>query len=331
MEETEVELIDYLRTIWGKKWIIVLVTIFFCVVSALISKVAKTIYEVDAIIQPGKFIIENQGGHLEEVIVEKPQQIANKVNHESYMALSALELQIDERDMPEIKAENIRDTLLTRMWLRVHDVEVGKKILDTLIIYIKEEIDRKVDIEINNVDSHIKQNEIDMERRGFEIEILKKKSKIIEQRKKDITNEMNSVKSKISELEKEQMKILRKEDKSETESLAMLLYSNEIQQSLRYYDILNEKLSRERLIEEDVKSDIQDEMAAITSLANIIANLKERKGRIDYTKIVKKPTSSINPVFPNTGLNIVIGLVLGFFISVFFVFLLDYIQSKSAD
>jgi len=328
MEEKEIELIDYLNVIWKRKWIIIIGTVLCMIVAGAVSFILKPVYEIDTIIQPGKFFVQNQAGDFEEFVVEDPQQIADKVRHKSYDALVAVELNKDAAKLPEIKGENIKDTLLTRIWVRDHDVELSKKILDSLIVLLKRDIDMKIDIEINNVNAAIKANEIEKERRINQIEILKKKLRIIDQRKKDIIKEMYSVKSKINELEKEQLKVLKKENRTEIESLGMLLYSNEIQQSLRYNDLLNEKLSIEKLKEGDVNSDLQIEYASINKIDNTIANLKERKGRIDYTKVIKKPTSSIYPVSPKKKLNVLIAFILGLMIFTVLAFLFEYVKKQ---
>jgi LPS O-antigen subunit length determinant protein (WzzB/FepE family) len=197
-----------------------------------------------------------------------------------------------------------------------------------LIILIRKDIDKKIDIEMNNIDSYIKREEIEKTRREEEIEILNKRLKIIDQRKSDIITEMKSVKRKIDTLEKEQLNALRKENRTEAESLGMLLYSVEIQQSLMYYDDLNEKLSRERLQEETFNSEITNELAEINKSDNLIANLKERKGRIDYTKIVKAPTPSKYPTSPKKKLNVLIAGVLGLILLTGLVFFFDYIEKK---
>jgi capsular polysaccharide biosynthesis protein len=96
------------------------------------------------------------------------------------------------------------------------------------------------------------------------------------------------------------------------ETLSLVLYSNEIQQSLSNYDHLNEKQKNEKIEEENVKLALQVENATIEKLDDNIANLKERKGRIDYTKRIKEPTRSLYPVFPKKKLNVLIGTILGF-------------------
>jgi len=89
MKEKQLELIDYIYIIWKRKWIIIIGTIISMIVTGAVSFLLKPVYEIDAIIQPGKFFLENQGGQIEEVVMEKPQQIADKIMHKSFNALIA--------------------------------------------------------------------------------------------------------------------------------------------------------------------------------------------------------------------------------------------------
>jgi len=221
-----------------------------------------------------------------------------------------------------------RDTLLARMWIHSSDVELSKKVLNSLVTLIKSEIDEKIDIEIASYDSSIRSNEIEKERRMEEIEILKKKLGIMRLRRKDITDEMKVSRNRIEDLEKEQLKVLKNEDKSEAVSLGLLLYSNEIQQSYRNYDILNEKLSEKKLEEEDVNSVLQGENATIAKIDNTIENLKEIKGRIDHTKVIKEPTSTFDPISPNKSLATSLAFVFGLLLFTIIAFFMEYIEVK---
>jgi len=73
--------------------------------------------------------------------------------------------------------------------------------LASLLELINRDIDEKIEIEIGNIDATIKNVEIEKERRGREIEILNKKLAIINQRKKDLVEEIKGTKEKIQELE----------------------------------------------------------------------------------------------------------------------------------
>lgn len=328
MENKEMELADYLEIIWKKKWLVLAGTFVFVLITVLFTTLMRPVYEIDSIIQPGKFFVRNQSGHFEEVVVEDPVQIADKVKHRSYNMQIAANLNVNLSNIPFINAEHFRDTLLTRVWIRDPRVELSKKVLQSLVNLIKSEIDEKVEIEFAGIDSNIKTEEIEKERRLNEIEIIKKKLQIIGQRKKDILDEMKTVRKRIEMLEEEQLKVLKNEDKGEAVSLGLLLYSTEVEQSFRTHDVLNEKLSQEKLKEEDANSALQAETSAIANIDNRIAILAELKGRIDYTKIVKAPQSSLSPVWPNRSFLAMVAFLLGLLVFIPLAFLINYIESK---
>jgi capsular polysaccharide biosynthesis protein len=327
MQDKEVELFDYLKVIWKKKWIIFIGTAL-CVITAIVSTYIVTpVYEIDTIVQPAKFFIENQEGKaIEHVLVEEPQQIADKVRHNTYNARIAAQLGISQSQLPDFYAENIRDTLLARIWIRDTDVELSGRILVELIELIKTDIDEKIDVEISNIETMIRENEIEKQKAIENIAIEKEKLKILNQRKNDIVEEMKAVKKKIEKMEQEQLNSLKKERKSELEILGMLLYSNEILQSWISYDNLSAKYAQSRIEEENVNTVLQQEQASINKLENTIANLKQRKGRIERTTIVKEPSPSLDPVSPNKRLAISLAFVFGLLLFTIIAFLVEYIE-----
>ena len=179
MEKNEMELVDYLEIIWRKKWWIIGGTFLFVLFAVISVTLMKPVYEIDSIIQTGKFFVRNQSGHYEEVVVEEPLQIADKIKHKSYNIEIAENLNITVSDIPSINAENFKDTLLVRIWIRDSRVELSKNVLQTLVSLIKKEIDEKVEIEFASIDSSIKAEEIEKERRVNQISIIKKKLGII--------------------------------------------------------------------------------------------------------------------------------------------------------
>lgn len=331
MEEKGIELIDYLKVIWNKKWLIIIGTVLFVFLAAGIRLSLKPAYEIDAIIQPGKLFIEEASGNLKEVVIEEPQQIADRINHESFNASIAVSLGMDLRVWPKIKAERIPETLLARAWMRSSDIEKAKKILGQLIVLIKEDIDKKIDTEMKNIDASIKTNEIEIDKLKKEIEIFKNKLKILGEREKEILREMKDTRARIEKIETDQLEALKREKRSESETLGMLLYSNEIQASLRYNNTLDELLSMKKLEEENINLEIKKNEGSIDNANNAIMNLKERKGRMDYTKVVKQPTSSVTPVSPGLKLVVLLAGCLGLVGFVLFAFFVDYLQRKSKE
>ena len=58
--------------------------------------------------------------------------------------------------------------------------------------------------------------------------------------------------------------------------------------------------------------------------------LNERKGRVDYTQLIKEPTSSLYPVSPKKKLNVLIAGILGLMAFTMLVFFLESIEKQRA-
>lgn len=329
--EDEIELMDYLTVLWRKKWLIILPTLFCVIAAGVISFLMPPKWEIDAIVQPSKFLVQSGERGFEELVFIEPEQIAGQINQASYNSLIAAELNMNIRSFPSIRAVNLRDTNLVRVSIRAQDVKSAKSILSSLFNHLKRELDQKADIEIKEIETKIKGKEIEKTSIEKEIEVLNKKLRIVNLRKKEIENEMSDIKERIKFLEKEQFLTLKKEEKSESESLGLLLYSNEIQQSLMYLNKLNELLNKKKIEGEDLYLEIEKKEKIIKQSENEIENLNERKGRVDYAQLMKEPTSSISPVSPRKKLNALIAGILGLIIFTFLAFFLEYIKKHKAE
>jgi len=367
--ENEIELIDFLNIIWKRKWFIIILT-FFCVVAAgVIGFLLPPKWEISSIIVPSKFLIQTEGGQFEEIVVVDPKQIAGQINEATYNNLIVSELNLDIRKFPKLRAENLQDTNLVRVSLKEKDVEKAKLILHSLFNYLKGQLDKKIEVEIKGIDtliatnessinhnklvikdkhSEIKLSQIEKNKTRQEFLSAENKIKISEDRVKSIMDEMKAVKKRIDELEKQQRKALG-EKKEGIDAISLLLYSNEVQLNLRYYNTLDEKLSNEKIVQENLKllmkekneeikqldTEIEKIKTEIDKINNEIENIKnqigflsEKKARIDYTQLIKEPTSSLNPVFPKKKLIVLIVGILGLMIFTMLAFFLEYLEKQ---
>jgi capsular polysaccharide biosynthesis protein len=232
-------------------------------------------------------------------------------------------------------------------------------------------------------DLDIQSKEIEKDRIKKEIESFHNKLKISEERVKSIMDEMKAVKKRIDELDEQQRKALN-EKKQDGDAISLLLYSNEVHQNLRYYNTLDEKLSNEKITQENlylairdkeeqlrqidnqilqintqkdtIKTEIDDIMTEIVVIKTEIEKIKntiktvkneiekikntintketeirlleDKKARIDYTQLIKEPTSSLYPVSPRKKLNVMIAGILGLFVFTMLAFFLDYLKKQ---
>lgn len=397
MDLEGVDLMEYIDIGWKHRWQIIIPTVILAVLAGIASFFLPKVWEVDALIVPSKFLVQTENGEFKEVLVTPPVQVASLISEGSYNAIISAESNIELRKFPKIKAQNLRNTNLVQVSVREINPKRGEEILLSLYNHLKSDFDRKIDVEINGMDtkieqyknnildleneiktlendikkknSEIKLKELDIESRriekdktGKEIESDKNKLKIIENRIAEIQEEMKSIKIRIDELDKQQKQSLS-EEKEGTETLALLLYSNEVQRNLQYYNALNERISVERLNIENLMNSINNKeqtlrqidnqvsqiqtsegtiQAEIDTINNEIRKIKnninninseiklaeEKKNRIDYTQLVKPPTASFGPVSPNKKMIVLIAGILGFCLSLGVVFFRDNLKKR---
>ena len=348
--EEEVTLMDYLNVLLKRKWLIITPTFFLILLVGVFSFILPKKWQFDAIIVPSKFFIQTEQGQFEEVLVAEPQQIASQINQHAYDNLIAVQLGLEIRKFPKLKAEHIRGTKLVRVYTRERDIENGKQILNSLFNHLKEDLDKKIKVEIAGLDTQAKSKEnaikakeieiknkkktidlrkiriqdkkneiktkqnrikdkeneiktkensielknneiklknlnieskekIEKKRIEEEIKTLNNKLTISEEREEAIISEMKDVKDRINRIEEEQKKVLNKE--SSKNALAILLYSNEIQNNLRYYNTLDEKLTSERITQENINFSIEEKKKEIELIDNQIEQIRTQMSDIE--------------------------------------------------
>lgn len=392
--KNDVQLLEYFNVIRKRKWFIIIPTILVALAAGAISLVLPRVWEVDSIMQPSKFISQSVQGEFEEVLLIAPKQIVGEVNQEAFNSLIATELDVDIKDFPKLSAENLRDTNLIRFIVKVKDVKLGKMILNSLFNHLKKELDKKTGVETRSLDNqieaslnaisdseneiktkaneilkknselkikdlNIQSKEIEKNRAKKEIETCQNKLRISEERVKNIMEEMKSVKGRIDDIDQELKKVISDKQQG-TNALSILLYSNEVQQNLRYYNTLDEKLSIEQITQENLRLDAHDKeekirqidtqikqdiaeknmiAAEIGTIKNEIEKVKnkistlqsemkfleDKKFRIDYVKLVKEPTSSLYPVSPKITVIVTISAVMSLTFFAIVAFFLEYI------
>jgi len=205
--------------------------------------------------------------------------------------------------LPKIRAEKLDETNLVRISLRTRNKEVGKRILRTLFELVTEETNAKTEIEIKGLEQ--------------EIDNLNKKLELVRQRISELEKDASEIRNRIRRLENEQRSTLQDPSRMETESLTMLLFSNEIQQNQWYLSELKELLNKKTLEEKETIEQINQ--------------LNQRRNRVALTETVKEPIPSLSPASPNRILVISISLIVGILLVILIAFFLEYVESKKME
>ena len=336
----EISLFDYLNILWKRKWFILIPTLVLAAAAGLLGFLKTPVWEVDAIIQPSIFLVQDNAGQNRETPVSEPLRMAIQIRQQSLNQLIASELNLDRRRFPVLFAENIKNTWFIRIWLRVTDIDRGTKILNALLQHLKVEFDQKLDIEKKRLETQILEQENTIKNKRAEIvllEIQKTKSlaqiaseeakiKISEERFQDIAVEMAATKMRTDVLEEQLKKASEVQQKgNEVISMGLLLYSSQVQNNLQYYNLLDEKMNAEKVLQENSRLTINSKTEnskeydvsigilknEIDNISNAIKLILERKSRIRSAEVIKDPLVSVRPVGPGKAMYILLGGLIG--------------------
>lgn len=185
-----------------------------------------------------------------------------------------LKIDLDEKIKVEISDIDTQvESNYNRIKSKYIEIEDKKNEIEAIKLTVKTEKNRiklkESSIKVKNLNIESKE----MEKTGLQEEIntLRKKMTISEERIISITEEMKEVKVRIDQLEKEQQNVLK--IRSDTNAISILLYSVYIQNNLMYYNTLNEKLSNEKLTQENIHLAIEEKKRAIKQADNQIEQI----------------------------------------------------------
>jgi uncharacterized protein involved in exopolysaccharide biosynthesis len=331
--EDEIDLFDLFRVIWKWKYLILIGALVFACIAAIISINSPKIYRVKMTIQPstiiqpgiqriaetGNMILSDssQGikslikeGFFNNAILDKIKEKKNKLNNN--------QLNFDVQ-VP-------RNTTRIVISFDTPFVAEGIKIL----YYLIEELTKNYSRLTNDIKSGY-QDKID--KLNSEIKVIETQEKIAQSRKEYVKTRLNELNRNIKITEKnieeikEQKKLLKKDQHKDNQILFMLLNTHIQQQfSLKneYYKQIDHLKESEEISEVELREK-QEEKSIKTAY---LAKIKEKKERIRAINIVNSPEANSHPIKPKIRNNILLGIVAGFMLMIFFSFIIEYLFPK---
>lgn len=140
--DDEINLIDYIKVVIKRKWLILGITLTAVLIAGIASIVSPKNYEVSTTLQIGNTTD----------ILESTAQVAEKIKSNAYKNL--LEEKLNIENLPEIKTETPQNTNFVSIIIETDNPEQAKQILDeinSLILLEHQEI-------FNKRESQIKEN-----------------------------------------------------------------------------------------------------------------------------------------------------------------------------
>lgn len=176
----EINLINYVKVILKRKWLIFFVFMVVIIAAIIISFLMPKVYKINTSLQMVK------GGAT---------QIIGKINGDTYGVFVRNDLKIPENQYPKIKADNPKDTNLINIEIDSSEKEFAKSILEKINNLIISENQEEIKSEKELIDKNIqllKQN----------IETSKKETERINTKIGFLKEEKNNLEAKVDALQK---------------------------------------------------------------------------------------------------------------------------------
>jgi len=135
IEYDEIDLMDYMKVIIRKKWLILGVFLGVIIVAGVFSYLIPKVYKIDTVLEIGIF-----GGSP----IENPIQVVGELNAGSYKITAMKDLGISEKDYPEIKTTIPGDTNLIIIEIESNNAERAKSVLEEVNKLILADQDKKL-------------------------------------------------------------------------------------------------------------------------------------------------------------------------------------------
>ena len=312
-EYEEIDLMDYVKVILKRKWLILAVFFGAAIVAGVFSFLMPKVYKIDTSLEVGQIAGE---------AVEVPGQVVEKIKSDVYGIFVREKLQIPEEKYPKIKIENPKDTNLITLVIESAKPPESKNILEAInnliIAEHQEKIKTKKELigqDIKTTEEKIKLVESDIEKTKNKIQPINEDIKRIENKIANAEEEKENLEAKVDALQK----VLPYQQDPGTQ---FALFDTKEKLANKKQEIENLYLTINSLkrSKEDLDVQINSIKTSIESLNAQINALKASLDEIKPTQVIKSPTVSEKPVKPNKKLNIIIAGILGLFVGVFLAF-----------
>jgi len=316
-EYEEIDLMDYVKVILKRKWLILAVFFGAAIVAGVFSFLMPKVYKIDTSLEVGQIAGE---------AVEVPGQVVEKIKSDVYGIFVREKLQIPEEKYPKIKIENPKDTNLITLVIESAKPPESKNILEAINNLIlaehQEKIKTKKELigqDIKTTEDKIKLVESDIEKTKNKIEPINEDIKRIENKIANAEEEKENLEAKVDALQK----VLPYQQDPGTQ---FALFDTKEKLANKKQEIENLYLTINSLkrSKEDLDVQINSIKTSIESLNAQINALKASLDEIKPTQVIKSPTVSEKPVKPNKKLNIIIAGILGLFVGVFLAFFQEW-------
>ena len=305
-------LFDLIQIILKRKKLVISIFVLCVGFAVAGSLMMEPVYRTNAALTPGWFL--NTEGQIR--YVEKPENLSSIISKGSVHSQVLKKLGWDPSEHSnnfEVNTDLPRDT--TNVYINIDSSKPGKALnyMKALINYLKDYYGERTRVITGKI-----KNEIAMSRK--KLAVLKE----TEKRRK----------VQLSEMDKNTSEILKRRDtlladrNRQTDTLALLLYSNTIQQNVSYMDQLYQMIEENKIDQKDLEQNIEDLMLQLAGSGNTSGEEILEKGQFEGLIVVQKPYVDPERISPNRTLIVVLAGVLGLFLGIFLAFFREFWETQ---
>jgi len=366
----EITLADYLQVLWKWKWLVVIGTLAVVTATALYVYQLPRIFEVSSVIEPGLAGINDRGDRL---YLDNADNITSKINEKTYNRKISEELKLEPEQWsvwPEAKTDRRTKSNIVRVTLEspMDQADRGKEVLSSLIRMVASDYDKEVNYnrfryeeQITLKRSELKNNESKKKDIDRQMEIRLNAIKMKKNEIQALNNRLDVMDKRIAELFAESKDVkantdqiisLRKDQLSKpagVDAVALLLYSNTIQQNIAYFNGINDQiyllkteLKDGQFRKEKINIEIDSVMKEVermklmkegfdTNIEDIQAQIKRLESERDLIgnlRVIQSPQVSLKPVGPKKRQITALAVLGSLFFFMMLAFFLEYLFSQ---
>lgn len=355
--EDKINLYDYIQVIWRWKFIIIGIVILSVIAALLRSYMITPVYRVSASLSPGAIEeLDTETMKVELVPVDSIDQMVSFINGGIYNPMIFNSLNIAPFGL-QFTAKKPGDAYIINVSYDTTDPEQGEIIVRELLNQIEKSYSWKITSKIDKFKEILN-----------EIVFYMNQIKLLKDAETKITKQIKMIDENTESIIKQRDRMLSEGGKGDP--VALLLYSNTIQQNIAYKDTLNttlqtnregqgvqqkllenseRNLSNQLLIIEKLlkKTDIENYFSEFLSrydhlleerpsLKRLLEKLKETKIEEESTyvkliRVVQEPSASSKPIQPRRARMVMISGFLSLFLSFFLALIVDFIRKSKAS
>lgn len=349
--EDEITLYDYMLVLWKRKYLIIAIFVVTVISASFISLRLPRTYRITTMMTPGLVGISSDGklAYLDSV----PNILAS-INEEAFSYKIIEALKFDRQKYSDIKFNTSvsKSSEVISIKYDTQDIETGNKIMTELLnqlqIYYNNRTAAGIGTIVRTIDT-LKNKSLSIENKKMmvinakkkimsEIEMLKDTIDLLKATEKKLDGQIKTANENTKIIMQDRDELLKKVGK--TESVALLLYSNTIQQNISYIDRLNEYLDKNKIEQKTTKSELSKKEIVLkdkdTEIKDIeierqnilidIRNLEIQQANVEGIKILQEPYVSPKPVGPHKRKIVMMAGGTALFVSIALILFIEYIR-----